>query len=722
MGSMQKRTFFDQWHRIAAMRVGLRAGVTVRLHHYGGEPWYVLYEAAHCGFFRIRPEHHALVMGLSPEMTLDRYWRQAVERNPEHTPGQQEFYELITKLYQGNLLHIEGGVDEDKLAARPERKKKKPLPARIAELLFFRVPLWDPEPWLRRNVGWIRGVYSPPVMLAVAVLFAFALYVFMLNSDRAMLQSSTVLQLSNAIPLYFAIFGSHVIHEMSHAMVCKYHGGHVRTMGVMFLLFTPLPYVDLTASWAFRDRLHRAYVGAAGMFADLVTCSIATIIWANSPPGMINELSYNLMLVTAAYTVFFNINPLMRFDGYYVLSDLADVPNLHEQANNAFQRFWRRTILRRQDPEDALVSGRKQLGLFSFFVLSNIYRIIIMVGIVIFVADQYFGLGLLVAVALMVTTFVNPLKKPWQSLRDPAFMARHQGLVRWMGGSALVVVLAIAFVPLPYSQRLHGVLETELLTRVYAATNGIVEQVMVQPGDWVTEGQVVLTMRNPEMEMERRAVEAQLARVETELNRAFTEGSQLVEPLMQRKAALAVRFAYLDAQQEALVIRALHAGRWVGEQPLLRMESWVARGHEFGSIAEEGRYVFLGIVRQESATELGALASDRMTLWVEGARGFDQPLSGLTVTPYSQDQLPSAALGAIAGNDGVAISMDDPQGRKALEKFFLIKAWATDDLREAVSGPVQGRSGWIRVELPPRSLGTRLFQSAQQFLQRRYAI
>ncbi|MGA1207944.1 MAG: hypothetical protein ACO31Z_09305, partial [Litorivicinaceae bacterium] len=158
------------------------------------------------------------------------------------------------------------------------------------------------------------------------------------------------------------------------------------------------------------------------------------------------------------------------------------------------------------------------------------------------------------------------------------------------------------------------------------------------------------------------------------------------------------------------------------EQPLLRMESWIARGHEFGSIAEEGRYVFLGIVRQESATELGALAPDRMTLWLEGARGLDHGVSGLTVTPYSQDQLPSAALGAIGGNDGVAISMEDPEGRKALESFFLIKAWAAEDLSQRVVGPVQGRSGWIRVELPPRSLGTRLFQSAQQFLQRRYAI
>lgn len=719
---MQKRTFFDQWHRIAAMRVGLRPGVTVRLHHYGGEPWYVLYEAAHCGFFRIRPEHHALVMGLSPEMTLDRYWRQAVERNPEHTPGQQEFYELITKLYQGNLLHIEGGVDEDKLAARPERKKKKPLPARIAELLFFRVPLWDPEPWLRRNVGWIRWVYSPQAMLLVCLLFALALYVFMLNSERAMIQSSTVLQLSNAIPLYLAIFGSHVIHELSHAMVCKYHGGHVRTMGVMFLLFTPLPYVDLTSSWAFRDRIQRAYVGAAGMFADLITCSLATLIWANSPPGLINELTYNLMLVTAAYTVFFNINPLMRFDGYYVLSDLTDTPNLHEQANNAFQRFWRRLVLRRHDPEDDLVSTGKHVGLMSFFVLSNVYRIIIMVGIVVFVADQYFGLGLLVAVALLVTTFVNPLKKPWHALRDPAFMARHQSLVRWLGGSALALVLVVLFVPLPYSQRLHGVLETEQLTRVYAATNGIVEQVMVEPGDWVTEGQVLLSMRNPEMELERNAVQAQLMRVETELNQAFTEGGQLVEPLLQRKAALLVRLAYIETQRDGLVIRAPHAGRWVGEQPLLRMDSWVARGHEFGSIAEEGRYVFLGIVRQESATELGALSPDRMTLWLEGARGRDHLVSGLTVTPYSQDQLPSAALGAIAGNDGVAIAMDDPEGRKALESFFLIKAWASEDLSQAVVGPVQGRSGWIRVELSPRSLGTRLFQGAQQFLQRRYAI
>jgi putative peptide zinc metalloprotease protein len=100
----------------------------------------------------------------------------------------------------------------------------------------------------------------------------------------------------------------------------------------MLLLFTPLPYVDLSSSWTFRDRFKRAWVGSAGMVTDFFVGAVATIVWAYSPPGLVNELAYNLMFSTAIYTLLFNINPLMRFDGYYVFADLIGIPNLHEAA------------------------------------------------------------------------------------------------------------------------------------------------------------------------------------------------------------------------------------------------------------------------------------------------------------------------------------------------------------------------------------------------------
>ena len=716
-----KRTFFDQWHRIASLRVGLRPGIVARLHHDWHEPWYVLHQASHAGFFRLSPDSYRFVLQLNPACTVDESWRQAVQISPEVAPGQEEAYELLSALYRNNLLYVEGGVDEDKLAQRHLQKKKKPFANRLSELLFMRVPLWDPEPWLKRHQAFFASVWQwPAACLAVAVM-AWAILEFVLAGPRVWSQAQDILQLSNLLPLYLAIFVNHLLHEMAHAIACKHFGGQVRTMGVMLLMFTPLPYVDLSSSWTFRDRFKRAWVGAAGMATDLLVGALATIVWAYSPPGMLNELAYNLMFSTAVYTFLFNINPLMRFDGYYVLSDLVGIANLHEAAKQQFNRWWCQKVLGQfPDSQHEALSARRQWAMMLFYLTSNVYRWAVMLGIVLFVADQYWGLGLVVGLALIYSTFLMPMKNLWQPLRNPLFVDQHKRKIRITGGLLMLLLAAFLWLPLPDSRVLRGVVEASHNTVLYAQSSARVLEIHVKAGQWLATGQLLVELENPELMEELQAVAAQLRQTQAQESKAIFEGSVDLRPIQDKLSTLLQAQSHLQMQAQALRIVAPHEGVWSSQDIQYLAGTWLARGKEIGRVIDERQHVFLGVVRQEVALNLDVLNAQDAQVRIEGERALAHRVSRLTVMPHSQKNLPSAALSPMAGGDQ-AVSTKDQSGRQALEQFFLLRAILTDDTAQSRAYR-NSRSGWIRLEMPARPLAPRVLEVVQQFFQRRYQV
>jgi putative peptide zinc metalloprotease protein len=716
------RTFSDQWYRIADLRVALRPGVSVRLHQERGEPWYVFHERAHAGFYRVNPPTYRFISRLTVDATLDQVWRASLKDWPEETPGQEEVFELIIALYRANLIYIEGGVDESKILDRHSQKKAKPFLTRLSELLFMRIPLWDPDAFLTRHRVFIDRLFSP-LMFGVALLvFGWAVVEFVLAGPRAWHQASNILQLDNLFLLYLAVFVSHVLHEMAHASLCKHYGGEVRTMGVMLLLLTPLPYVDLSSSWTFRNKFQRAWVDAAGMLSDALLGAVATLVWAYTPPGVVNELAYNLMFSTAVYTVLFNINPLMRFDGYYILADLVEVPNLHEKSRQQFLRLWRQVVLNVPSAELDAVQPSERWGLLAFFLTSNVYRLMVMLGIVLFVADQYFGVGLLVALALALTSFVQPMMRMLAPLKSPLFLFQHKQLIRRSGiGLAVVLVLVLA-VPVPDSRVLDGVIESRQYTPLFSDSGGIVVQTHVPQGQWVEAGTLLVTLVNPELEAEIEGVKAQLGMAMMQESKALTEGSVDLLPIRERTLSLQSILNTLLRQQSALEVRAPHAGVWVDNDSRPRRQTWVARGAELGRVVDDRAQVFLGVIRQEAATALLGLEEHESRVRIEGERDVLHTAQRFSLVPHSQSTLPSAALSPLAGG-AVAISATDPSGKQAVEAFFLLRAELTPDAERSMSDPVRhGRAGWIRIRLPARPLALQAWRAFTQYFQRRYKL
>jgi putative peptide zinc metalloprotease protein len=716
------RTFSDNWYRVADLRLGLRPGVSIRLHTYRGEPWYVLHERAHAGYFRVNPDTYQFLARIRVDTTLNDIWRAAITEAPEETPGQEAVFELISALYRANLIYVEGDVDEGKILERFVRRKKKSLVARMSELLFMRIPMLDPDPWLRKHSHGLEKLLSRYALWPAAALVLWAVVEFIQAGSQTLSQARNILQLNNLLLLYVAVFASHFLHELAHAAVCKHYGGEVRTMGIMLLLLTPLPYVDLSSSWTFRNRYQRALVDSAGMLMDLLVGAVATLVWAYTPPGLVNELAYNLMFSTVVYTILFNINPLMRFDGYYILSDLLQIPNLHEQSRQAFRRWWHQRVLGIAPLDEVSGSQTERFGLTVFFLGSNAYRLMVMLGIVLFVADQYFGVGLLVAFALVMTSFVMPLKQLLEPLRSPLFRFQQKRLLQRSAIVGVVLLVFVAAVPMPDSRVLEGVVEAKTNTPIFTESGGVVRRVLVRSGQWVELGDLLVELENPELDAELKAFQAQRAQAQAQEAKSLTESSVDLAPVRERLKSIDAATRSLEIQRAALTQRAPHPGIWVETDTTYRQGDWLARGAEMGRVVDDRTHVFLGVIRQETAIALVDMQLQGSRVRIEGERDVIHETQSVRLVPHSQSTLPSAALSPGAGG-AVAVKTTDSSGTQAVEPFFLLRAELQGEIDQTSNAVVRhGRAGWIKIRLTPRPLAWQAWRGMTQFFQRRYKL
>jgi putative peptide zinc metalloprotease protein len=288
------KLFHESWYRIAQQRIALRPSVKIQRQLFRGAQWYVLRDPFNDQYYRLRPETYQFISRLNPQQTVEDVWKEAMARDPENAPGQGDIIELLAQLYQANLLHYQIAPDSIKLFERYKKKKQRQFRANVMNIMFFRIPLFDPDCLLKKLLPFIKRLISPYGaalwLTGVGLGIKFAID----NIAGLQVQSQRILASSNIFLLYLGLVIIKSLHEFGHAFAVRRFGGEVHTMGVMFMIFSPLPYIDASAAWTFRNKWHRVFVGAAGMIFELFIAACAMIIWAFTGPGVIHSLAYNM--------------------------------------------------------------------------------------------------------------------------------------------------------------------------------------------------------------------------------------------------------------------------------------------------------------------------------------------------------------------------------------------------------------------------------------------
>lgn len=713
------RFFSESWHRVAGLRVSLRPTAKIRKQYFRGELWYVLHDPFNNSFFRLRPEAHDFVTHLRPDRTVEEIWQECLKRHPDSAPGQEDVLQVLTQLHFANLLYSTAPADSSKLFERYKKRRQREIQSKLLSIMFIRIPLFDPENLLKRMEPAIKALSGWVWTLIWMAVVGSALKLTVDHFDLLKEQAQGILAPDNLVLLYLSLVLIKTLHEFGHTIACKRFGGEVHTMGVMLLVFTPLPYMDATSSWSFRSRWQRAFVGSAGMITEVFLAALAVFVWANTGTGVIHSLAYNVMFIASVSTVLFNGNPLLRFDGYYILSDLLDVPNLHTRSRQHLRHLAERYLFGWRDSVSPTLSLKEAVWLSVFGVLSMCYSVVVFTGIMLFVADKFLLAGLIMALICVISWVIVPLG------RFVTYLASNPRLAKTRLRACLVsvfifavLIAALGVIPFPNTFRAPGVTEAVRYVQVVNDAPGFVEAVLTEPGTEVLPGTPLLKLQNRELNIEIKATQAQWGEILAVEQRAASRQTRDLAPVRKRKEAIAAMLEHLEKQRGSLVVTAKQPGRWIAPRLKDTIGAWLARGTAIGMLVDEKAFRFSAVVAQDEASNLFVDRIERAEVRLFGQEGSNITVSNYQIIPFHHQKLPSAALGWRGGGE-VAVSMSDNTGLQTVEPFFQIYA---DLVPSEKAVFFHGKSGRLRFSMDPQPLLWQWGRKLRQLLQKRYRI
>jgi putative peptide zinc metalloprotease protein len=434
-------------------------------------------------------------------------------------------------------------------------------------------------------------VYSPlGVGLAVSLMLFAAGYT-LINLDQFVVRIKqesleSFFSWSTLAWLWVALGVSKVVHEFGHGLTCKHFGGECHEMGVLFLVFTPCMYCDTTDAWTMPNKWHRIAISAGGIYVELIIASIATLIWWHTAPGTLHTIAFALMTLCSLSTFLVNANPLMRYDGYYILADLMEIPNLRQKSAQAMQSLVDRYVLGLGASSVPQVTGRKTFFI-TYAILAWLYRWLLCAVILWFFYNllKPYRLGSL-SVALAIVVGAQMVVLPiWKNAMRVKNTVRTGQPVRWGRALASAVVLgavmaAIVFVPIP--RRVWGVLTVEGADQqpVFVPVTGRVEEIAARPGETVEQGAVLVRMSSTDLDLQIQRLEHRLRAIEVAAEKFFALGKPGEEQSLQvQRDEILKELNNRRQQRDRLTIRAETAGTVVAA-PRQKEQKITSRGYD----------------------------------------------------------------------------------------------------------------------------------------------
>jgi putative peptide zinc metalloprotease protein len=491
------------------LSIRARPDLKARRHRYQGRNYWVVKDPVGLQYFRFEEEEFAILQMLDGQSSLDEIAEQFEQEFPPQTIRVEELQNFIGMLHRSGLVLSDAPGQGWQLKERRDEKKRKELLGALGNILAFRMKGIDPERVLNRLYPYVSWFFSPLATAAAMLLAAAALTLVIVQFDvfQSRLPSfHTFFAAQNWLALAGTLMATKILHEFGHGMSCKHFGGECHEMGVMFLVLTPCLYCNVSDSWMLPNRWHRAVIGAAGMYVELVLASICTFIWWFSEPGPLNYFCLNVMFVSSVSTIMFNANPLLRYDGYYILSDILEIPNLRQKASTILNRKLGKWCLGLEEPEDPFLPKRHQMLFALYTVASALYRWVILFSILYFLNKVFepYGLKILgqaLALASIYGIFVMPARAVWKFFRVPGRLSKVK---RWRLYASLAVLAsligALLFIPLPSRVWAPFELQPYGAESVYVEYPGQLVEMNVKPGQRVEKGDVIARLENLKLE------------------------------------------------------------------------------------------------------------------------------------------------------------------------------------------------------------------------------
>jgi putative peptide zinc metalloprotease protein len=689
----------------------LRSDLRFARHEFEEEPCYVVEDPFRAKFYRVGIAEHTFISLLDGHRTIRDAIGLAAVRLRELAFTENEALSICRWLLEMQLAESRHAVDHRRLLKKADERRG--WLAKLLNPLSIRVPLFNPtaaliaiEPWLAWTLG--RRFF---IVWLVCGLYAMALAVA--DWHRLVAGTLVLLDRQHWWMLIAGWLALKLFHETYHGLVCRKYGGTVTEAGICLLFFAPVPYVEVSSSWRFASKWHRIATAAAGMYIELFAAALAIILWANAGDGALKQVALSVAAMASIGTLVVNANPLMRFDGYYILSDLLEVPNL-----NPHGRRWRDTVVERLlgcTPSPLGLSPRTTKIVIIYTVAAFVWRSLVwcalLLAILVFLGRLHASAAIAGAVLIVGMAGYRTCRWFARLVGKHPMLSRPRLAVAGCVAANLVMMFCYWLVG-PSIIRAPAIVDYHPLVSVRSASPGFIRELRVTDGQSVKAGEVVAVLENRELALELRIAELRVEQSVARCRMLRQAGEVAKEQAeMAEQEGLRKKRKSIAEQIDSLLIRAPAGGRTIGRH----LDAWV------GQYVATGTELFL--IGDERAKELVvALPQDDVELFQRhGAapvevRFASQGISPIqtaieTIEPRATSQPPHEALASNIGGPLTVRIVEEEDNRNAPRTHELLDPCfrASVRLTPQQSKPLRaGQLAWVEFKSDEQSWARRM--------------
>jgi putative peptide zinc metalloprotease protein len=657
----------------------LRTDLRIERREFGGQPCYVIEDPLRAKYFRLGVPEFTFVALLDGDRTVRAAIRESAGPLRDLAFNECQALGICRWLLESQLVETPHAAEHRRLASKAENREARW--AWLRNPLCVRVPLFNPRAAIALVEPWLAWTLRKPFLFAWFAVCLYALGVAAANCSELMSGAVVLLDRRHWWLLVVAWLALKLLHETYHALVCRKYGGTTSEAGIFLMFFAPVPYVDVTSSWRFRSKWPRIAVAAAGMYAELFFAALAVIVWANSGNALARHIAASVAFMASLGTVLINANPLMRFDGYFILADWLEIPNLNMHGRRWFGSLAARVLGCPVAPLGLPPRAARIVKIHT--VAAMLWRsmvwITLMTALVVLLAKVH-SIAALVgasAIALLAGRSVAVSVRRWFK-QLPACSPRRLCAVAAAAAIAMIAAVLLLFGSATISA--PGIVEYRPLFVVRATSPGFVREVCVRDGEEVESGQKLVILENRELLAELRLAEIEIEKSSARCRSLLQAGETAKEQAERsQQTALSKKRDELAAQVSDLVVAAPSDGLIVGRN----LNDWLGRYVETGTE--------LLCIGNESAKEVvAAIAQDDVELFQRrDAAGLCIRFSAigtapvytasLSIEPRATTGAPHEALSSRLGGPLAVLIPDDsassrPAADELLEPYFKAAA------------------------------------------------
>lgn len=662
----------EQWPHVASLRPQLQKHVSAHPQDFRGARWYILSDSAKGRHLRFNDTAYEFIGRLDGDQTVDEIYTQIKTGNGNDHLSRHDILSILTQLFSIDVLRSGLPADVEQLFNRSQAERQANRLKRLLNPLAIRFPLYDPDKLLNRTIQHVRPLFSITGLLLWLLVVGLATVLLLIHYQDLTTTLKQDIFAPRNIVLLFAMFPvMKAFHEFAHAFTVKTWGGEVHEMGITLLVLIPVPYVDASAAWAFREKYKRVLVSASGMIAELFLAAVAFIVWTSVEPGAIKDAALSAFLIGSVSTVLFNANPLLRFDGYYILQDLIEIPNLYTRAAKFNLYMLKRIVLGQTEVATPVTADSERKWLLVYGILAWIYRLFITLVIASFLAGKYLVLGIALAVWSLLLMFAFPVYRGIRYLLLDQTLTgnRTRAVQRTLIVSGFTAGV-IALIPFSLYTNAQGVIWVPDQAQIYAKTDGFVRQLVTPPGTQVRPGTAILELDNPANTTRKIVLDSRHQELNARLN-----GERFADPIKADQTAeelltLEADIASLQSEIESQTLFSKSFGTLVFPEDRNMTGRYIKKGQPVAYVVDPNQLIVRLVVPQ-TAVGLFSQGVNEVQVRLADYPSKIMDASIIRQTPAGSNSLPSRALGAIGGG-GIAVVGSDKNGTTTAEKIFQI--------------------------------------------------